>query len=218
MLNPADHSPKSRAFEHGEFYNLRMLLPDRDFLCQEPDGTIRYDGSSPEALLPGSFNPLHAGHEQLAEVGARSLGREVHYELSVVNVDKPDLEEGEIARRLTQFRGKGPIWVTRAKTFDRKSLLFPGAVFIVGADTAARIVSPRYYAGSAKTRDERLAVIRDRGCRFLVAGRQELGRFLTLGEIEIPTGFHDLFEAIPETAFRLDLSSTRLRGAGYSRF
>jgi phosphopantetheine adenylyltransferase len=40
--------------------------------------------------LPGSFNPLHHGHEQLLEAAASVAGPEVEgaFELSVGNADK----------------------------------------------------------------------------------------------------------------------------------
>ena len=61
------------------------------------------------------------------------------------------------------------------------------------------------------------------GCRFLVAGRlgrradgnvqDDLDSFLTLADVEVPAELQEmgLFEEIPESAFRMDLSSTALR-------
>src|SRR5205823_10578120 len=100
----------------------------------------------PAVLLPGSFNPVHAGHWGLADVAARLLRAEVAFELSLENVDKPPLTVEEVQSRLVQFARKADIWLTRAPTFVQKARLFPGAVFVVGADTAARIVAARYYA------------------------------------------------------------------------
>jgi hypothetical protein len=104
------------------------------------------------------------------------------------------------------------LWLTRAPTFLEKSLLFPGTTFAVGADTAARIVAPRYYQDSAERMQEALATIRRLGCRFLVAGRAEAdGRFTELNDLSIPEGFRDLFAPIAQELFRVDLSSTYLR-------
>ena len=41
------------------------------------------------AVLPGSFDPLHRGHVELARAAADILNTEVAFELSVANVDKP---------------------------------------------------------------------------------------------------------------------------------
>ncbi len=60
---------------------------------------------------------------------------------------------------------------------------------------------------------EALDEIAGLGCRFLVAGRaNDAGQFTTVGEAPIPPEYRGLFSAIPETDFRIDLSSTRLRG------
>ncbi len=109
----------------------------------QPSGTV---------ILPGSFNPLHEGHCGMAAVAARLLGRPVAFELSVANVEKPALTEAEVRRRMAHFAWLAPLWLTHAPTFLEKSRLFPGAVFVVGIDTAVRIVDPRFYGDSvAKT-------------------------------------------------------------------
>jgi len=59
-----------------------------------------------------------------------------------------------------------------------------------------------------------LAEMRDRGNRFLVAGREGSdGRFRELRELEIPAGYAGLYEAIPEELFHSDVSSTEIRAA-----
>jgi hypothetical protein len=90
-------------------------------------------------------------------------------------------------------------------------------VFVVGADTAARIVHPRYYAASTAALRAALERIRHSGCRFLVCGREDAaGRFVHCADLALPEGSQDLFEAIPESVFRLAVSSTALR-AGRAR-
>jgi hypothetical protein len=55
--------------------------------------------------------------------------------------------------------------------------------------------------------------LRASGGRFLVAGRRSAERFLTLADLEVPASHGDLFEALPEAAFRADVSSTEIRAA-----
>jgi hypothetical protein len=189
-----------------------LLAGEKSALCVEPDGRVREDGPRPALLLPGSFNPLHEGHCALAAVVARQTGAAAAFELTVVNADKPPLAAEEVRRRLTQFAWRAPVWLTRAPTFAQKADLFPGAAFVVGADTAARIVQPRFYGDSAERMAEALGAFRARGCRFLVAGRADArGHFVGPDQIDAPPAFRDLFTAIPESAFRLDVSSTELR-------
>ena len=188
-----------------------MNLSNELWLCQSPDGTVHSE-EKPTVLLPGSFNPLHHGHRSLAEVASRKLDELVAFELSISNVDKPELSAEEVRRRLDQFLGFAPVYVTRAMTFENKAKLFPGVAMVVGCDTALRILDPRYYENDPDRRDQSLMMIRERGCRFLVAGRiVASGTFVELGGIEIPAMFRDLFEAIAEEDFRVDVSSTILR-------
>jgi hypothetical protein len=191
-----------------------FLLGQVPAVCVEPDGRARALGPTPWVLLPGSFNPLHEGHCSLATVAARQVGAPAAFELTVVNADKPPLAEEEVRRRSAQFAWRALVWLTRAPTFSEKALLFPGATFVVGADTAARIVSPRFYQGSEGRMAEALADFRRQGCRFLVAGRvDQAGRFLGMDDLDVSAAYRDLFTAIPATEFRLDLSSTQLRAA-----
>jgi hypothetical protein len=167
---------------------------------------------TPGAVMPGSFNPLHAGHLGLARAASRILGTPVAFELSVTNVDKPGLDQAEVLRRLGQFEPTQVVELTRAPTFREKARLFGGTTFVVGADTAERLVQPRYYGGSDTAMREALDEIAGHGCRFLVAGRvDDAGRFTTVSEAPIPPEYRALFSAIPEAAFRIDLSSTMLR-------
>jgi hypothetical protein len=164
----------------------------------------------PAGILSGSFNPLHAGHEELRLAAERRLAGPVHFELPIVNADKPPLEPAEVMRRLAQFSG-AHVAVTTAATFVEKAELLPGVAFVVGMDTAVRILDPRFYGGSDLQMERALERIAAAGCQFLVAGRTWDGRFRTLDDLPIPPVFCEFFDAIPEAEFRCDVSSTELR-------
>src|SRR5207253_1774540 len=140
----------------------------------------------------------------MALVASRWLRGPVAFELSVTNVDKPPLPDPEARRRSAQFSWRAPLWLTRAPTFAEKAALFPGTVFVVGADTAERIVAPRYYHNDAALMGDRLAFLRSQGCRFLVAGREDgAGTFVRLEDLSIGAEYRDLFAGIPEAEFRV---------------
>jgi hypothetical protein len=165
-------------------------------------------------LFPGAFNPLHTGHLRMAEIAERSLGRVAAWELSIANVDKPPLDFISIDERLVGLRQRDAnrmIALTLAPTFREKSELFPGAAFIVGADTMLRIAEPRYYGGEEARRDAAIAEIARHGCRFLVFGREMDGRFVTLSDLDLPAPLRSLCDEIPAEEFREDVSSTELR-------
>ena len=198
----------------------RLLAGEVDAVICQGDGQLKpveraaIAGAAGLAVLPGSFSPLHYGHRELARVAGEMTGLEVVYEMSVVNVDKPPLAAAEIRRRAAQFAGQGRVALTRARTFREKADLFPGSVFVIGWDTLIRLIDPKYYGGSEGAMLTALAEIWALGCRFLVAGRALDGAFRTLAEAAIPAGFSPLFQALPESAFRADISSTELRAQG----
>jgi hypothetical protein len=183
--------------------------------CVERDGTVRHGPPFPVALLPGSFNPLHHGHLALAAAAGRHLGVPVAFELSRANVDKPPLDDAEVARRAAQFRGVGPVWVTAAPTFVEKARLFPGAAFVVGYDTAERLLDPRYCGGDPAARDAVLRGLSAGGCRVVVGGRADAaGAFRVWGGAGLPAEFAGLFVPLAEADFRADVSSTAIRNGG----
>lgn len=180
-------------------------------LVVEPDGSM-YEGAPVHgAILAGSFSPLHDGHRLLASVAAETLGEPVTFELSVINVDKPPLRGREVLRRIREFRDAGRVVLTKAPTFLEKAELLPGCTFVIGFDTAVRLVHPRYYGDDTAAMLHALSRIRDLDCRFLVAGRADGDTFRTLDDVPVPPEFAALLEAIPESRFRKDISSTELR-------
>lgn len=197
--------------------SLAMLLRGEvGFVHVEPGGGTFQGNTLPNiALLSGAFNPLHAGHRRFAEVGAQRLEQPVLFELPLINADKAPLSAQEAARRAAQFAGWATLVLSLAPLFSQKATLFPGSVFLVGADTAARLVAPRFYGDDPRRMHAALDVLGEAGCRFLVAGRRTKGGFLTLSNIEVPKLHRDLFDSLSETDFRLDVSSSELRrGAG----
>lgn len=191
---------------------LQLLEGGARWVVVGRDGRLAADEPVERAaLLSGSFNPLHAGHEAMARAAGRRLRVPVYFELPVVNADKPPLSESEVERRLATFRGRHAVVLTRVPLFAQKSELFPGCTFVVGYDTAARLVDPKYYADSPAARDAALHTIASRGCRFLVAARAQGDAVRTLRDIPEAAPFAGLFVELPPAEFRVDVSSTELR-------
>src|SRR5207253_4050059 len=125
----------------------RLLAGELDRVTVQPDGQMMLSAPQPLVLFPGSFNPMHEGHVLLARVAEELRTQPLAFELSVTNVDKPPLAGETVRHRLAQFAWKSAVELTRAPTFVEKSRLFPGTTFVVGADTAERLVAPKYYGG-----------------------------------------------------------------------
>ena len=178
-----------------------------------PDGTLSPTISQPpRGLLPGSFNPLHGGHRKLRTAAEELVGGPVHFELSLVNAEKPPLNCFEIEQRRHQFDDV-PLALSTAPLFVDKARLFPGTTFVIGFDTAVRILDPRFYQGGQQGMSTSLEAIGSLGCSFLVAGRLTDSGFQTIIDLSIAAEFQDLFQAIPEDSFREDVSSSGIRNA-----
>ncbi len=175
------------------------------------DGGQSADEVFQGVILSGSFNPLHMGHTRLANAASNILNAPTIYELSISNVDKPDLGLSEVRRRLAQFAGRADTLVTRVPVFYEKARLFPGSTFVIGFDTMTRLIEPRYYGDSIERMRAALLELRALGCGFLIAGRVDRGVFRTLDDIRVPSEYADMFTPIPESAFREDISSSDIR-------
>jgi len=138
-----DH-PDLNAFMEGKFPRIGFEVTATKIMP--------FFGQANRAVLPGSFNPCHKAHMEMAGLACEALGSDVDFELSVVNVDKAPLDLLNITSRLKSFQqfatgGHGGciVWVSRLSTFVEKVKHFPMmTTFVVGYDTAKRIVDPKY--------------------------------------------------------------------------
>lgn len=170
-------------------------------------------------MLAGSFRPLHRAHRALLETGLSIAGQELTpcFEISVRNVEKPEIATSDLEQRLQQFEQSDDIVViTRAATFLEKARLMPGTTFVIGYDTAVRLFDDRFYAGTNSLTPslDAMSELRDLGSRFIVGGRHDAdGTFKTIRDMFIPPGFEALLIEIPEHQFSDPISSTQLRSS-----
>lgn len=206
--------------EQAPLPRVELLLGQRSCAVVKPRSAVEHFAAADQpplpVVFPGAFNPPHAGHLHMAALAEQRLGQPLAWELSIANVDKPLLDFIAIRTRVHALRAEDhgrPIALTRAPTFREKAVLFPGATFVVGADTIVRIAEPRYYGGDAARRDEAVAAIAAQGCRFLVFGRQSAEGFQTLSGLSLPPTLAALCAEVPAKEFREDVSSSEIRAA-----
>jgi hypothetical protein len=162
-------------------------------------------------LFPGAFNPLHAGHRKMADIGEEILEATVEFEISITNVDKPPLAPLEIQRRLQQFPPTQSVWLTNAMRFTEKAAMFPQTTFLVGTDTIARLADAAYHNECKAELQTAIQSIKHCGCRFLVFGRTFDGEFRSLASLDLPPALVDICAEVPGERFHVDMSSTQLR-------
>jgi hypothetical protein len=109
-----------------------------------------------QLIFPGSFNPPHEGHQEMVKMASDIIQWPCSLEISIQNVDKGELSKKQVAERLMAISKSGlfvhksiypnysGVILTKAPTFVEKAKLFPEATFVIGFDTALRIVDPKY--------------------------------------------------------------------------
>ena len=173
-------------------------------------------------MLAGSFRPLHRAHRALLTAGWEVTGKRLSrcFEISILNVEKPEIASSEIETRLEQFDHKDDVVViTKAATFVEKARLMPGTTFAIGYDTAIRLFDDRFYQGTTGEPTTRVVLgeLKALGSGFVIGGRHdEDGDFMTFHDLPIPKGLESLFTEIPEAMFSDPISSTQLRQSAES--
>lgn len=162
-------------------------------------------------LFPGAFNPLHAGHLEMARHAEGALNHPVEFEICINNPDKLPMDYCAVRDRIDQFPEEARIWLTGTPTFLEKSRIFNETVFLIGVDTLIRIADPSYYRGSQQYMEEAIEEIAGLGCSFLVYGRANQEKFVTLADLNLPNPLKAICEQVPESTFRKDLSSSNIR-------
>ena len=159
----------------------------------------------------------------MAKAASAMMGARCDFELTLSHPEKPPLDYLSIRSRLRPFAGSAArVYLTDAPTYLEKARLFPACTFVVGHDTALRIVDPRFYAGP-EGRDASLDEMERLGSRFLVFGRvDESGEFRDFSHEEFE---HPVNGFLARTAlavrgedFRVDISSTEVRRLSFEEF
>ena len=158
-------------------------------------------------ILSGSFNPLHEGHIELLKASSKEFKKNPLYEISIKNVDKSKINFNDLINRINQFKSLGKLVVTNSAKFEEKSNIFKKSIFVIGYDTALRLVDDKYYDDDFR---KSLKIIEKNNCSFLVSGRFINKKYKKPNNINFEE-YDYLFNILSEEKFRIDISSTQLR-------
>jgi len=170
-----------------------------------------------EAILPGSFNPMHHGHARMQRHASERLGKKVYFELCINNADKGYVDYIDLDNRLENVRPEYDVEedfvYTNVPLIIDKARVFGKHLFIVaGIDTMTRIANKKYY-GSDHDREMVFRELNERHISFLVYGRKIGDTFWGLRRAQLPYELEILCYEVPEDEFRMDVSSTDIRSA-----
>lgn len=158
-------------------------------------------------ILSGSFNPLHEGHIELLKASSKEFKKKPLFEISIKNVDKSEINFNDLMDRINQFKSLGKLVVTNSAKFEEKSKIFKESIFVIGYDTALRLVDDKYYDDDFR---KSLKIIEKNNCSFLVSGRFINKKYKKPNNINFEE-YDYLFNILSEEKFRIDISSTELR-------
>ena len=161
-------------------------------------------------IFPGAFNPMHKGHKRIQKIAEERTRMPATFEISIGNVEKTLLSYFEIHKVLDQFKPDDRWALTNAPTFADKARIFKDSTFILGIDTLIRMFDEKFY-GDQKQMLESIDLFNANDVNFIVFGRKIGDIYKTLDQVSIPTSIVDRFQGIPESEFRLDISSREIK-------
>ena len=192
-------------------YTQLLLSDKRDYILLSVDGIpIKGEtlGTRRVAVYSGSFNPFHDGHAEVIRKVMDKYDR-IWLELSIKNVDKPEMNLISLDNRILSIvqgltkhdlhdKVAGIILTNTPKFKDKLWQLGPNVDFLVGSDTAKRIVDPRY--GDPQ---ELIEIAETYGTKFIVVQRPGY-------DFIVPRQYNENVFVMTDGA-GLNISSTQLR-------
>lgn len=181
----------------------KVLMPDQTQIPISELDPERY------ILLPGSFNPLHHGHEQIAAMAREQTGKDVIFQITAHHPAKGVIPNEELMRRAAQLQFRWPVVLFDTEgLYALKAERVPGMTMLIGVDVVYGLQDLRYYEGNKAKRRAMFEALARLGTTFLVAGRAVEDHYESLGDVPVPGNFAHLFRPL---GGRVDVSSTQLR-------
>lgn len=164
-------------------------------------------------LFPGTFNPIHDGHMFMAEA-VQDIGNvSTLYMITADSPHKPPLPVVTMLAKAVKIRMSDPtrcvLFTQNDPLFIDKARKFPGASFLVGADSVERLLDPRWYGGKPEAVVDMLDEFERLGTRFYVFGRDSGKGMVRMSDIPVIGHHKNMFVQMPDNKYAI--SSTQIR-------
>lgn len=161
-------------------------------------------------LYPGTFNPPHQAHEQIADAVREASGQEPLFAICATPPHKPALSVQDMLQRAVWLKHRNVLFSEGDPLYLDKARRWPGSAFAIGADALLSVFDPRW--GIDPT--DLVRELHGLDTRFYVVGRVIEGRLVTAEEAIARVGggaVPGMFYAIH--GCRTDMSSSQIRAA-----
>lgn len=144
------------------------------------DGSRQKEPMGPILMVPGSFNPLHVAHVEMATIAAdmhREWGPPI-YVLTLKPPHKDALTTTNALNRVQQFKGKELLFNWDDALYIQKARRWPGSAIVMGADALDRMLDPVWCPVQ-----DMMVEFAQLNTTFIVADRTVNGKVFTLDEV-----------------------------------
>lgn len=215
-----DYGPGARAESQSEWVRECVIADDkaraRLFLRPAFERGRRrtlaeVSGFGDRPLFPGAFNPVHKGHEEMAELIAQSGRGEPVFVVCATAPNKPSLTVQDMLERAKGLRHRSVLFTDGDPMYIDKAHRFPGRGLLIGADAFERLFDPKWGLDTTAV----LTEMQQLGTTLLVFDRLLDGQLLTAKAVLEKAGQLDspLVAAVvrPTGMTTPDISSTAVR-------
>ena len=158
------------------------------------------------ALMPGAFNPPHAGHLGIASEVERKHHLPVTFHVTANSPNKPPLTVQDMLKRAKLLRGHDALFTRGESLYIEKARRFPETPLVMGSDALLRMLDPKW-GPEVKAL---LVEFSQLGTTFLVSPRNGLTVDDCFAKTSTDCEFRFMFTELDGA---WDVSSTQLRMA-----
>lgn len=211
LVDAAKMQHFSNAYDATELARNRFF--ERPFFTANGKRLASLPESKRLAIMPGAYNPPHAGHTSTAQHVMEDFGKTVVYEVTAAPPHKEAMSVQDLLQRAKLLHGTDRLFTKNNPFYLDKARAFPGVPLVLGADAMVRMLDPKWELDLHKMFTE-FAVL---NTTLLISGRLIGDQFVSCDNIlrnikQQDSRLWQLAQGVMlPVSGRVDISSTELR-------